>query len=362
MRAVTNFFLRAKHWHIFFLLFGIGYIGGAAALLLRLAHARSPEDLLRVNLPFGVVMVLSMFCLVAWLWSMGSFLNSIGQPALRLRLGFFRFALLYPAVYIIVFLVLFGITKPALIAVIFPLHFFAMFCLFYDLYLVSKSLALIETGKPVSFPDYAGSFFLLWFFPIGVWFIQPRINRLYAQPLSRQEGITPTDMCLPVAAPTPRTVGNSIENPTGTPPAYAGFWLRCAASLIDGFLISFPLFILVFIAITVVRIVNATRGRDPSIGILAALLAITFLVPWLYFSLLESSPWQATIGKIVLRLYVTDLEGNRLTRGRAMGRNLAKFLSNLTIGVGHLMCGFTAKKQTLHDVLAKCLVLRRPKS
>jgi len=361
MKVVTNFFLRAKHWQIFLLLFGIGYVGGAAAMLIPLAYARSPEDLLRVNLPFGVVMVLSMFCLVAWLWSMGSFLNSIGQPALRLRLGFFRFALLYPAIYIIVFLVLFGTTKPALIAVIFPLHFFAMFCLFFDLYFVSKSLALIQTGKPVSFPDYAGSFFLLWFFPVGVWFIQPRINRLYAQPLSRQEGITPTDMYFPVAAPTPKTVGYSIENPTETPPAYAGFWLRCAASLIDGFLISFPLFILVFIAITVARIVNATKGRDPSIEILAAPLAITFLVPWLYFSFLESSPWQATIGKNVLRLYVTDLEGNRLTRDRAVGRNVAKFLSNLTMGIGHIMCGFTERKQTLHDLLARCLVLRRPK-
>ena len=284
MRAVTNFFLRAKHWQIFFLLFGIGYIGGAAALLLPLANARSPEDLLRVNLPFGVVMVLSMFCLVAWLWSIGSFLNSIGQPALRLKLGFFRFALLYPAVYIIVFLVLFGTTKPAVIAVIFPLHFFAMFCLFYDLYFVSKSLALIETGKLVSFYDYAGSFFLLWFFPIGVWFIQPRINRLYAQPLSRQEVITPTDMSLPVAAPTPGTVSYGIEIPPGTPPAYAGLWLRFAAALIDGFLISFPLFILAFIAILVVRIVSAAKGYDPAIGILAALLAVTFLVPWFYFS------------------------------------------------------------------------------
>jgi uncharacterized RDD family membrane protein YckC len=362
MRTVTNFFLRAKHWQIFFLLFGIGYVGGAAAMFLPLAHARSPEDLLRVNLSFGAVMALSVFCLVAWLWSMGSFLNSIGQPALRLRLGFFRFALVYPAVYIFVFLALFATTKPALIALIFPLHFFAMFCLFYDLYFVSKSLALIETGKQVSFHDYAGSFFLLWFFPVGVWFIQPRIYRLYAQSLSRQEGIMPSDASFPVVAPTPGTVGYGAGISTGTPPAFAGFWLRFAASLIDGFLVSFPLFILVFIAIVVVRIVNATRGHDPSIGILAALLAITFLAPWLYFSFLESSPWQATIGKNVLRLYVTDLEGRRLTRSRAMGRNLAKCLSNLTIGIGYLMCGFTGKKQTLHDVLARCLVLRRPKS
>lgn len=44
-----------------------------------------------------------------------------------------------------------------------------------------------------------------------------------------------------------------------------------------------------------------------------------------------------------------------------MSRNLAKYLSNLTMGIGHLMCGFTIKKQALHDLLAGCLVLRRPR-
>lgn len=117
---------------------------------------------------------------------MGSFLNSIGEPALRLRVSFFRFALLYPTVYIPIFFALFNTSRPALLALIFPLHVFAMFCLFYDLYFVSKSLALIETGELVSFYDYAGAFFLLWFFPLGVWFIQPRINRLYVEWRQRQ--------------------------------------------------------------------------------------------------------------------------------------------------------------------------------
>src|SRR5229473_3079673 len=108
MGAVVKFFVRAKHWQIFLLLFGIGYVGGSTAMLLSLTTARSPEEFLKISLPFGFVMVLFMLCLAAWLWSMGSFLNSIGQPALRLRLGFFRFALLYPTVYIFIFLALFG--------------------------------------------------------------------------------------------------------------------------------------------------------------------------------------------------------------------------------------------------------------
>lgn len=79
------------------------------------------------------------------------------------------------------FTVIFSNVKSPLIALILLFHLFAMFCIFYGLYFVSKSLVLAETGKPASFYDYAGPFFLIWFFPIGIWFTQPRINRLFAE-------------------------------------------------------------------------------------------------------------------------------------------------------------------------------------
>jgi len=360
MSALANFFLRAKHLQIFLLLFGIRYLGGSAAILIPwLTSSRSPEDLLRVPLSFEFVMVLFMFCLVAWLWSMGSFLSSIGQPSLRLKRGFFRFALVYPAVYIFAFLALFGAFKPMLIAVIFPLHLFAMYCMFYDLYFVSKSLALIETGDLASFYDYAGSFFLLWFFPIGIWYIQPRINRLYALPPAREVGIASPGISLQVGPPNSRAVDRTAGTSLDIPPAYAGLWLRIAAALIDGSLLSFVVIFLVMIT-NLLGVISKARGFDLGVGIIAVLIADTFVVPWFYFSFLESCPWQATIGKNVLRLYVTDLEGRRLSRGRALGRNLAKCLSNLTIGIGYLICGFTKKKQALHDFIAKSQVLRRP--
>lgn len=58
-------------------------------------------------------------------------------------------------------------------------------------------------------------------------------------------------------------------------------------------------------------------------------------------------------------MYVTDTEGRRLTLSRAAGRTLAKCLSTLTVGAGYALCAFTSKKQTLHDMIAKCLVMRR---
>jgi len=55
-----------------------------------------------------------------------------------------------------------------------------MACVLYVLYFVAKSLSLAETGRPVSALDYFGSFFLIWFFLVGVWIIQPRIYCRYA--------------------------------------------------------------------------------------------------------------------------------------------------------------------------------------
>lgn len=62
-----------------------------------------------------------------------------------------------------------------------PAHLFTMVCLFYILYFASKSLVLATTNKPASFYGYASPFFLVWFFPIGIWILQPRVNRLYTQ-------------------------------------------------------------------------------------------------------------------------------------------------------------------------------------
>lgn len=67
----------------------------------------------------------------------------------------------------------------AIFAFIAPLHLFSMFCMFYCGYFNAKALKAVETKKPVTFSDYVGEFFLIWFFPIGIWIIQPRINKIF---------------------------------------------------------------------------------------------------------------------------------------------------------------------------------------
>jgi uncharacterized RDD family membrane protein YckC len=78
-----------------------------------------------------------------------------------------------------------------------------------------------------------------------------------------------------------------------------------------------------------------------------------------YYTIFEASVWQATPGKRMLRLYVADLNGKRITYGRALARSLARQLSGIFF-IGFVLAGFTEKKQALHDILASTLVLRRP--
>lgn len=144
------------------------------------ARTLTAESLGIAGLISWAVIGLAQLSIAVWLWSLGSFLTSIAPPTLRLSFGIFRFALIYTPVYLFAFNVFFGDLRPQIIAFIFPLHLLAMFCLVYSLYFVAKSLVSAERGEPVSFSSYAGVLFLIWFFPIGVWSVQPRVNRLYA--------------------------------------------------------------------------------------------------------------------------------------------------------------------------------------
>ena len=62
--------------------------------------------------------------------------------------------------------------------VIVPLHLFAMFCIFYSLYFVSKTFKTVELQREVKFGDFAVEFFMIWFYPVGIWIVQPKINKM----------------------------------------------------------------------------------------------------------------------------------------------------------------------------------------
>ena len=152
---------------------------------------------------------------------------------------------------------------------------------------------------------------------------------------------------------------------------YAGFWLRFLALLIDNVVLGLG-FVLIMIPLIFLTGLHEVLGQfhpdeelnDAGIFVLMGfvfLLATASLVlTWLYHALMESSEWQATLGKKALGLVVTDMAGQRVSFGRSTGRHFGKIITNMVpLLIGYIMAGFTAKKQALHDMLAGCLVLRR---
>jgi uncharacterized RDD family membrane protein YckC len=159
---------------------------------------------------------------------------------------------------------------------------------------------------------------------------------------------------------------------TGVGVTYAGFWLRVVAALIDGLALAIPMGFVFFLLIISALPTLMTHPPDPMRMMIAILprlivfLLITLAATWLYWSLMESSTWQATLGKKALGLYVTDLEGNRVTFGKASGRFFAgrgigsvPYVGGLYFLVSCILAGLTEKKQALHDIIAGCMVLRK---
>lgn len=82
------------------------------------------------------------------------------------------------------------------------------------------------------------------------------------------------------------------------------------------------------------------------------------VITLLYFSIMESSSRQATIGKGLLGLIVTDRDGNALSFGRALLRNFARYINFFLFGLGYLTLFFTKRRQCLHDLIGRtCVVM-----
>lgn len=134
----------------------------------------------------------------------------------------------------------------------------------------------------------------------------------------------------------------------------AGFWKRALALIVD-----YLVLVLVSLGIGFAIGVMLALGGGSGSGFGWFTYLLGLFLGWLYFALMESSSGQATIGKRVVGIVVTDLNGERIGFGRASGRYFGKILSTLILLVGYLMAALTERKQGLHDMLAGTLVLNR---
>ncbi|CAD0363130.1 RDD family protein [Xanthomonas sp. WHRI 8391] len=158
------------------------------------------------------------------------------------------------------------------------------------------------------------------------------------------------------------------------PVVYAGLWRRVAASILDSFVTTFAVYLIVIPLVFVVALAT-TRGDSGSalddgsalgIAIMVVSYGIGLAIPTLYFAWMQSSRHQASLGKLAcgIKLVRADTNGGRVGFWRNVLRYLAYMLiSVLTLGIGAIvaafMAGMTQRKQAPHDKVCETLVVDR---
>ena len=198
-----------------------------------------------------------------------------------------------------------------------------------------------------------------------------------APPPAPPQAATPASYAPPPASAVPSYAPPQYppaQYAPGPPPQvfYAGFWLRVVAAIIDSFVVGIPLLIvaLLLFAGTLPEIMH--NQGDPAALVFTFLPRVLLIVviyivgAWLYWAKMESSTWQATLGKKALGLYVTDLNGRPVSFGQASGRfwagrglGMVPYLGGLYFLIDCICAGLTERKQAIHDMIASCLVLRK---
>lgn len=125
------------------------------------------------------------------------------------------------------------------------------------------------------------------------------------------------------------------EPPSPLPPA--AMTARIVAGIID--------IVLAYLAAVVAMVVFSPMGS-------MAVMLVGIAVPWLYSAWCEASAAQATPGKKLARLAVTDAYGGRLGFGRASLRFIGKLAIVASCGLGLLLALFIRDRRALDDLIA----------
>jgi uncharacterized RDD family membrane protein YckC len=169
------------------------------------------------------------------------------------------------------------------------------------------------------------------------------------------------------AAMTTPVLSQSIQDAVGPPNMavstvrYGGFWIRFVAALIDGLIVQavvMPVGLALGIAAGIASATVNGTGQSLHLTSFIILAAFGGFASWIYEAAMESSSRQATLGKMIFGMKVTDLRGHRVSFARATARHFSKIISGMILFLGYIMAGFTAQKQALHDMIAGTVVRR----
>ncbi|WP_299760241.1 hypothetical protein [uncultured Pontibacter sp.] len=194
---MVNRFLRAKHWQLFLLTFGIPLIFqvimmGIVFTSIGREGSPAPQFMFSYFRLFPVMMIIFMAVYFGWFWAVAIGLQQHVPESVHMKVKKFKVLFLIPMLYMLLLALFIGGFMQFVVssegpsggfiggiaAIIVPLHLLSMFCIFYTLYFVAKTIKTVELQREVNFSDFAGEFFMIWFYPIGVWILQPKINAI----------------------------------------------------------------------------------------------------------------------------------------------------------------------------------------
>ncbi len=146
---------------------------------------------------------------------------------------------------------------------------------------------------------------------------------------------------------------------------YGGFWIRFVALMIDGVILQIPGVCINLLLTTIFlgdpQLFTANSEEDiPLFGFYTLSALLSFTVSTIY-SCLFLGKYAATPGKMVCGLQVIRSNGNRISYGRAFGRQCAEMLSQILFFMGYLMAAFDVEKRALHDRLCDTRVVYKKK-
>ena len=174
-RSLENFFLRAKAWQVFLLLVGL-YIAGQVEIANSVTEIQGVGNPARIDLQAAIIGAIFLSAVFFWLGCLGVSLNGIVKPDLRANSLPFLLALLFSTAILLLLSIF--LNNPTILKLLTYSSFLVVPCMLYSLSYIARGLVAAETNRRPSSSEWAGPFFLLWFFPIGIWFIQPRLNKL----------------------------------------------------------------------------------------------------------------------------------------------------------------------------------------
>jgi hypothetical protein len=168
-----KFIVTLKTWQLFILLF-------FPFVLIYLAFFL-PLDTDNFFLLTNILMMVNGVIFLFWFMSLGILMDRKNVVENKPSIHFFILNILLAAIYMVINLTiqtLLGINIILRYPITVLIHLYSMFGILYGLYFLSKSLVMIEKNRIVNFREYMKTLLLIWVYPVGIWFIHPRVKQV----------------------------------------------------------------------------------------------------------------------------------------------------------------------------------------